>query len=459
MASRKAALTPALIDNLKKDSLLDTLTPGLVIRIAARGRKVWKFYRRLPGTDSAIKQTLGCFPAFTIAEARAWAAELNAQLEAGIDPREAAREEALRSSMTVAKAHALYMEAVREGRGSRAKRKNKPRTISDKQQIYERDIAPKLAKKIIYEVSENDLVKLVQAKGRGAKVRANRLAAELKVFFGWAASLRGTEIGLEQDPSRRLGDLRFPEDARTRKLSLEEIGWFLRAVALEERDFRRGLLLLLLTAARLSEVTQARSEEVVEGIWTIPAGRTKNSSAHRIALGPWGQRLMHSNNEWVFPAELVEGPRTQGWYEARDRVRARMSEIAGYAVEHFVPHDLRRTARSNTKRLKVDYETAEAMMNHLKRGLDRTYDQYELEDEKRAWFLLWESEILGIARQAGVAELLEGPAGAQSEIAAAADATEAQFSARAAPDGRIQSLPTPRRSSRARYRSMLSPRR
>lgn len=161
MASRKAAPTPALIDNLKKDSLLDTLTPGLVIRIAARGRKVWKFYRRLPGTESAIKQTLGCFPAFTIAEARAWAAELNAQLEAGIDPREAAREEALRSSMTVAKAHALYMEAVREGRGSRAKRKNKPRTISDKQQIYERDIAPKLAKKIIYEVNENDLVKLV----------------------------------------------------------------------------------------------------------------------------------------------------------------------------------------------------------------------------------------------------------------------------------------------------------
>jgi hypothetical protein len=138
-------------------------------------------------------------------------------------------------------------------------------------------------------------------------------------------------------------------------------------------------------------------------------------------------------------------------------VRARMSEIAGYAVEHFVPHDLRRTARSNTKRLKVDYETAEAMMNHLKRGLDRTYDQYELEDEKRAWFLLWENEILGIARQAGVAELLDGSAAAQSEIAAAADATEAQFSARAAPDGRIQSLPTPRRSSRARYRSMLSP--
>jgi hypothetical protein len=32
----------------------------------------------------------------------------------------------------------------------------------------------------------------------------NRLTAELKVFFSWATSLRGLEVGLESDPSRRL---------------------------------------------------------------------------------------------------------------------------------------------------------------------------------------------------------------------------------------------------------------
>ena len=32
-------------------------------------------------------------------------------------------------------------------------------------------------------------------------------------------------------------------------------------------------------------------------------------------------------------------------------------------------------------------------MNHVKKGLSRTYDLYELEDEKRAWFALWEKEI------------------------------------------------------------------
>src|SRR3546814_6159034 len=74
-----------------------------------------------------------------------------------------------------------YMVAVREGRSSRAKKPNSPRTIKDKQAIYKRDIAPKLAKRIIYDVTEADLIKLVEAKGKTAKVRANRLAAELKV--------------------------------------------------------------------------------------------------------------------------------------------------------------------------------------------------------------------------------------------------------------------------------------
>ena len=56
----------------------------------------------------------------------------------------------------------------------------------------------------------------------------------------------------------------------------------------------------------------------------------------------------------------------------------------------------------NTKRLKVDFETAEAMLNHVKKGLERTYDRYDLEEEKRASFLKWEAEIADIAIRAGL---------------------------------------------------------
>jgi integrase len=215
---------------------------------------------------------------------------------------------------------------------------------------------------------------------------------------------------LETDPSRRLGDLRFPETPRSRKLSLLEIEWFLGALAGEEKWVQRGMLLWLLTAARLSEVVRAKTSEMVGGVWTIPGERSKNSVAHSIALGPWGRSLFASNHEWVFPAERIDGPRNNSvWYKARDFVLARMAAIAGHPIEKFTPHDFRRTARSNTKRLKVDFETAEAMMNHLRSGMERIYDSYELEDEKASWFLKWEQEIAAIARQIGVAEALGAP--------------------------------------------------
>jgi integrase len=413
--ARKKAFTPATLDGPICVPISDPETPGLSIRPVS-GVKKWQFRRRLPRSDLVVKLTLGAYPAHTIADAREWARGLNEHVEVGTDPRVVLREETMRAGMTVARAHELYMVAVREGRSSRAKRPNKPRTVKEKQEIYDRDIAPALARKSIYEVTERELVKLVTLKGKKAKIRANRLAAELKVFFGWAASLRGIEVGLETDPSRRLGDLRFPETPRARRLALHEIGWFLQGLLHEERDYQRGMLLWLLTAARIGEVCCAHRDELAEGVWTIPAGRTKNSVEHRIALGPWGWQLMQTNSEWVFPAPKLDGPRSRScWYNARNRVKARMEELAGRPIERFTPHDFRRTTRSNTKRLKVDFETAEAMLNHVKKGLERTYDTYELEEEKRAWFLKWEREVAEIARRAGVADILGVPSDDQYE--------------------------------------------
>ena len=218
------------------------------------------------------------------------------------------------------------------------------------------------------------------------------------------------EVGLETDPSRRLHDLKFPETPRSRTLTDQEIEWFLRALVDEERCYQRGFLLCLLTAARLGEVGEARSAELAGDVWTIPQGRTKNCVEHRIALGPWGTSLMQTDGEWVFPAPKTKGFLTRNcWYKARNRVKGRMEKIAGRPIERFTPHDFRRTTRSNTKKLKVDYETAEAMLNHVKKGLERTYDRYELEDEKRASFLKWEREVAEIARRAGVAEALGVP--------------------------------------------------
>ncbi len=402
-------LTPAAIDRLRRGRLFDDRVPGLCIEMLASGKKRWLYRRRLKGSDQIVRRSIGLFPTVTIAGARAWASQLNQQLEAGIDPREHLEAHQARQVMTVAQAHALYMIAVREGRASRAKRPSKPRTIAYKREMFTRIIAPMLSDKAIHDVTEDDLANLVEAKGRTAKVRANRLAAELRVFFGWASSLGGREVGLAANPAHRLREIRYPETKRARTLSLEEISWLLRALAEERPPVRKGMLLWLLTAARLNEVVQAPTCEVRDGTWIIPARRTKTSRTHVIPLGPWARSLINLDDDWIIPAARSHGPRDTGWHGALKRVKQRMEGMAGHPIDRFTPHDFRRTVRSNTLRLGVSTETAEAMLNHAKPDLAQTYEQYEYENEKRDGFERWEREIARFALEAGMADALEVP--------------------------------------------------
>lgn len=98
-----------------------------------------------------------------------------------------------------------------------------------------------------------------------------------------------------------------------------------------------------------------------------------------------------------------------GWYKVLARIKKRMEEIAQRKISHFTYHDLRRTLRSNTKRLKIDFEVAEAMLNHKKKGLEEIYDGYDLFDEKRDGYARWESFLVGLAARANVAEALSIP--------------------------------------------------
>lgn len=92
-------------------------------------------------------------------------------------------------------------------------------------------------------------------------MRDNRPTIELMVFFGWAASLKGTAVGLKVNSA-----LRFPERPRSRILSDQKLEWFLQALPDEPKFFQRGFFQLLLTTARISALIEARCDEVVNGV-------------------------------------------------------------------------------------------------------------------------------------------------------------------------------------------------
>ncbi|MEG8031853.1 integrase arm-type DNA-binding domain-containing protein [Sphingomonas aurantiaca] len=407
-------LSPTSIDALRSGKMNDPQNPGLAITVLPSGGKVWKYLRKLPGTNTVVKDTLGSYPANTIKAARDWAAALNEKVESGIDPRVVARADAERQEMTVEKAHGLYMDMIDSGSWKTLK----PRSIKDKADYYRRSMKETIGPRCIHDITEDDLWEIIEDKAEndGAYTQANRTAAEMKVFFGWCVSRRGRVTGLKADPSITLSGSWYETNPNRRILNLDEIPVFLRALALEKRTVQRAMILWLLTATRKLELLEASTSEYRSGVWTLPADRVKNGTAHNIALGPWGRSLFQMNGEYVFPARVRADSTddstptmANGWYAICTRITDNMSKISGKTVERFTPHALRRTMRSNTKRLKIDYETAEAMLNHLKQGLERIYDGYELEDEKAAAFLRWENEVIRIAMEAGVADILGCP--------------------------------------------------
>jgi hypothetical protein len=126
-------------------------------------------------------------------------AGLNEQIEAGIDPRAALREEQARNAMTVARAHELYMIAVREGRSSRANGPTNHAPSKTRKDVQARHCAGAWSTQHL----RCDRKRPDQAggsQGQAAKVRANWLAAELKVFFGGRPTAR-PDVGLTSDPS------------------------------------------------------------------------------------------------------------------------------------------------------------------------------------------------------------------------------------------------------------------
>jgi integrase len=401
-------LSPSSVDALAEGKHPDPLVPGLCVNVSATGKKIWQFRRRVARSGAIVTLRLGGYPAHSIAVAREWASKLNEAIERGVDPRVEQRIERAKA-MSLADAHAIYMTAMHRG----DRKTLKPRTLKDKQAIFSRDIEPRLGKKTLGKLTEDECWDAVYNKAKASKVRANKMAGELSCFLRWCSSREGQMDGirLKAHPAPTLNSNWFATGPKANKrfLSADEIKLLFQALVAEDLVYRRGILLLLLTAARRSELFGAPASEISDGLWTLPPERSKNGLPNYVALGPWGRRLTQTNHKWLFPSPRIAGPQLYGWFKARDRVHARMEELSGKDIPRWHFHDLRRTFRSHSRKIGIDRDIAELMLNHKKKGLDGIYDQNEEFELRRAGFAAWERFLLDAAVEAKVAGFLSAP--------------------------------------------------
>jgi integrase len=87
-----------------------------------------------------------------------------------------------------------------------------------------------------------------------------------------------------------------------------------------------------------------------------------------------------------------------------------MEEFAGDKIPSWHFHDLRRTFRSHARRLGIERDVAELMLNHKRKGVEGVYDRNEELELRAAGFAAWEAFLLGLAMSVGGGRRLNIPA-------------------------------------------------
>jgi integrase len=337
--------------NQVQTDYFDELAKGLALRVSSTHRGWVLFYR---WNGKLTRLTLGSYPATGIAAARTKALEAKRALAEGRDPRSA-------KAGTFATICDEYLH--REG--------GKLRTLASRESLLRRLVLPILGPRPIDDIQRSEIIRcLDQVEDEQGPVQADRTLAAISRIMNWHASRSDS---FRSPIVRGMARTKSKERARERVLSDNE----LRAVwrqAEANGVFGALIRFILLTAARRSEASELRWNEIGGGVWTLPAARNKTkvdlvrplSKAALMVLPDCGC-------EWVF---AVDGkPIT-----AFSRLKREFDKACG--ASDYVLHDLRRTSRSLMSRAGIDADIAERCLGHVISGVRGVYDRHEYHAEK-----------------------------------------------------------------------------
>lgn len=400
-----------------RQEFTDTATANLVFIVQPSGKKSWAWRGRVQG--KVIKITLGGFPSKTLADARAWAGEINEARDLGeditrFDPRRAEPTEAPEPAPVEVKSHRtldwmfdLYMEHEGDGR----------RTAKEKRQIYEREVKPTLGDKVVEDITYNDLAGLIRNKAKSAPGASNNLQVQIKRLFRWAVTHGRDLTGLENDVARDL--VKFGAiNKRARHFDDYEIGVFFKAVEQCWTQINEGLVFILYTGVRRSEAFDAEWTEfdLEKGIWVIPPERVKNNTEHVVPLPEEMVMLLKERHKltgdgkYVWPSRFTakreEPSAIDQFTKPRAKLAEVMDEIAAKDKKKIAPwtiHDLRRTLSSGMNALldeddmpKIDPDTVERVINHKIGGVAGVYNRYQYFAPKKRALRLWADHLAEI---------------------------------------------------------------
>jgi integrase len=338
---------------------------------------------------------LGSISDVPLRQARELATEWRSVLAAGKDPIvERARRQRVRSEKDVSLAsiaHEAFEARKAELKGDgMAGRWFSPLSTH---------LLPKLGKVPITELHQNDIRDVLAPIWHTKADPAQKALYRLGIVLRYAAA-KGIEVDLQATAKAQelLGKSRHVTK-HIPSMPWPEAPEFYQSLS-EGTVTELALRLIVLTGLRSKTVRMAHTDQIKEGIWTIPGenikGRKGNVADFRIPITAEMQAVMDGTipfrrNGLIFPAPRG-GPKGPGYLGDVNMIR--LMERRGLDAR---PHGFRATLRVwLSEQTAAPFEIAELMIGHIVgTAVTRAYQRSDFLDQRRALYEAWNEFVAG----------------------------------------------------------------
>ena len=365
---------------------------------------VWRFRYKFSGKARAM--LIGSYAELSLSKARETVKELSARVALGYDVAgekqqrkvdALAKIDAEKNAMRVSQLASEYFE-----------RQILPRWKHPDilRRRIDKDINPCIGKMKVEDVKPRHIDDMLKAiVDRGAPTVATDVLRWTRRIFDYGIKRHALEVN--PCSAFEISDAGGKEVSRDRWLSRDELIKLFQAMRTAKGFSRQNELtfkLLLALCVRKMELCAAQWAEfdLDEGIWPLPAERTKNGDAIDIPLSPpalaWLKELhtFSCNSKWVLPARKMQNRMIPHIQEstlpvALAKVRAEMADVPNFTI-----HDFRRTARTHLAALGCDPVVAERCLNHRIKGVEGIYNRHQYFDERKAALSQWADLLVAL---------------------------------------------------------------
>jgi integrase len=346
--------------------LPDPGSRGLYVCVFPSGKKSFAVRYRFAGQPK--KLTLQ--PGVSLAAARKLAADAMHEVAQGRDPTEAKKE-------AKTKVAAANLNAVANVCEEYFQRENgKLRTARQRELVVRRLILPALGDRQIDSIKRSEIVRLLdKIEDANGQRMADVVLQILRRVFNWH-SLR--DDNFRSPIVAGMGRYDNHANSRARVLNDDELRAIWRAA--DGGGYEAFIRFLLLTTARRAEGAGLRFDEIENGMWVLPAARSKTETEIVRPLSKAALAIVEAQPKLGDHVFGVDG-RALASFVRRKSAFDKKCGVSGWRL-----HDLRRTARTLLSRAGVDADICERCLGHSLGTIRGVYDRHSFAPEMLAAF-------------------------------------------------------------------------